>query len=50
MLSDDLVFSSVRELGKLLRSKKIRSTDLTKAYLDRLETYGPKLVTMLQNN
>ncbi len=43
MLTDDILFASVRELSKLVRSKKISSTELTKAYLDRLEKYGAKL-------
>lgn len=43
MLSEDILFASVRELSKLIKSKKITSTALTKAYLDRLEQYGAKL-------
>ncbi|HLF19810.1 MAG TPA: amidase, partial [Bacteroidota bacterium] len=43
MLSDDIVFSSVRVLSKLIKSKKITSTELTKTSLGRLEKYGPKL-------
>lgn len=43
MLSEDILFSPVRELSRLVKSKKITSTELTKAYLDRLEKYGAKL-------
>ncbi|HVR70064.1 MAG TPA: amidase [Vicinamibacteria bacterium] len=39
----DVVFASVRELGVLLRKREISSLELTRAYLDRLETIGPKL-------
>jgi Asp-tRNA(Asn)/Glu-tRNA(Gln) amidotransferase A subunit family amidase len=40
---DDLAFYSVRDLGELLRRRKITSTELTKFYLARLKQYGPKL-------
>src|SRR5262245_12053573 len=33
---EDLAFSSIRQLGKLLRSRKISSVELTKFYLERL--------------
>ena len=42
-LGPDVLFASVRELGSLLRARKISSLELTRAYLDRLETIGPKL-------
>jgi Asp-tRNA(Asn)/Glu-tRNA(Gln) amidotransferase A subunit family amidase len=42
-LGRDVLFSSVRELGALLRQRKISSLELTRAYLDRLETLGPRL-------
>jgi aspartyl-tRNA(Asn)/glutamyl-tRNA(Gln) amidotransferase subunit A len=42
-LGDDVLFSSVRELGALLRRRQISSTELTRAYLDRLESIGPRL-------
>ena len=42
-LGADVVFASVRELGSLLRKREISSLELTRAYLDRLETIGPKL-------
>ncbi|MBI2429122.1 MAG: amidase [Ignavibacteriales bacterium] len=40
---DDLAFYSVAELGSLIKSKKITSTQLTKLYLERLRKYGPML-------
>ena len=42
-MSDDVVFASVRDLGHLLRTRKISSVELTEAYLARLETIGPRL-------
>jgi len=43
MIGDDLLFSSVRELGALLRARKASSVELTDSYLHRLETIGPQL-------
>ena len=43
MLQDDLLFASVREQGALLRARKIGPVELTEAYLQRLETLGPRL-------
>ena len=40
---DSLAFSSVRQLGELLRSREISSLELTKLYLDRLRRYDPLL-------
>ncbi len=40
---EDLAFSSVRNLGALLRSREISSVELTKLYLDRLRRYDPLL-------
>ncbi len=42
-ISEDILFSSVRNLAELIKSKKITSTALTKSYLDRLEKFGKKL-------
>jgi aspartyl-tRNA(Asn)/glutamyl-tRNA(Gln) amidotransferase subunit A len=42
-LGPDVLFASVRELGALLRQRQISSVELTRAYLHRLETIGPKL-------
>jgi Asp-tRNA(Asn)/Glu-tRNA(Gln) amidotransferase A subunit family amidase len=40
---EDLAFSSIRDLGALLRSRKISSVELTKFYLTRLRRYDPLL-------
>jgi len=40
---EDLAFASVRELGELIRTRKISSEQLTRMYLGRLKQYGPKL-------
>jgi len=40
---EDLAFYTVRDLGELLRKRKITSTDLTKLCLARLKEHGPKL-------
>jgi Asp-tRNA(Asn)/Glu-tRNA(Gln) amidotransferase A subunit family amidase len=38
-----LAFCTVRELGELVRRKKVSSLDLTQMYLGRLKKYDPKL-------
>jgi aspartyl-tRNA(Asn)/glutamyl-tRNA(Gln) amidotransferase subunit A len=43
MISDDVLFSSVRNLGDAIRTRKLSPVELTEAYLKRLETIGPKL-------
>jgi aspartyl-tRNA(Asn)/glutamyl-tRNA(Gln) amidotransferase subunit A len=43
MINNDTVWSSVRELGEAIRTKKISPVELTEAYLKRLETIGPQL-------
>jgi hypothetical protein len=40
---EDLAFTSIRQLGDLLRSRKISSVELTKLYLARLRRYDPLL-------
>jgi Asp-tRNA(Asn)/Glu-tRNA(Gln) amidotransferase A subunit family amidase len=40
---EDLAFSSIRQLGKLLRSRQVSSVELTKLYLERLRRYDPLL-------
>jgi len=40
---NDLAFHSVGDLGSLIKSRKISSEQLTRMYLERLKTYGPKL-------
>jgi aspartyl-tRNA(Asn)/glutamyl-tRNA(Gln) amidotransferase subunit A len=42
-ITNDILFSSVRELAGLIQSKKITSLALTEAYLDRLEKFGKDL-------
>ncbi len=36
-------YATIDELGRMLRSREISSTELTKFYLGRLERFGPKL-------
>lgn len=43
MLSDDVLYMSVRELGSQIKARKIRPVQLTESYLARLEKFGPKL-------
>jgi Asp-tRNA(Asn)/Glu-tRNA(Gln) amidotransferase A subunit family amidase len=40
---EELAFLPATQLGALVRARKITSTALTRMYLDRLKTYGPKL-------
>jgi Asp-tRNA(Asn)/Glu-tRNA(Gln) amidotransferase A subunit family amidase len=40
---DDLAFLTVAEQASLLRSRKVSSTELTRAYLDRIRRYDPML-------
>ncbi len=43
MISDDILFASVRAQGEAIRARKLSPVALTEAYLNRLETIGPKL-------
>src|SRR5712692_4914839 len=43
MISEDVLFSSVRELAGQIRARKLSPVELTKAYLERLERIGPRL-------
>ena len=43
MIEPNVLLGPVRRLGRLLRERRIRSVELTEAYLDRLETIGPRL-------
>src|SRR5207245_1459292 len=43
VIGEDVLFASVRDLGQMLRTRKISSVELTEAYLGRLETIGPRL-------
>ena len=40
---NDLAFCTVRELGELVRHKKVSSLALTEMYLERLKKYDPQL-------
>src|SRR5215469_5377984 len=40
---EDLAFASARELGELVRTKRVSSVALTEMYLQRLKRYDPKL-------
>ncbi|MFZ5622864.1 MAG: amidase [Gemmatimonadota bacterium] len=42
MRADDLSFLTIRELGALLRARRVSSTELTRHFLDRLERLGPE--------
>ena len=44
---ESLAFLTVRELGELLRTRKVSSTALTKMYLARLKRYDPLLHFMI---
>src|SRR5215475_11190841 len=43
MIGEETLFLPVSELAKRIESKKLSSADLTKAYLDRSEKFGPRL-------
>ncbi len=43
MLSEDVLYLSVQELGKQISQRKISPVELTESYLARLEKFGPKL-------
>jgi aspartyl-tRNA(Asn)/glutamyl-tRNA(Gln) amidotransferase subunit A len=42
-IGEDILYSSVRELGQRLRQRKLSPVALTEAYLDRLQKLGPRL-------
>ena len=44
---DSLAFASVVELSKLIKSRRVSSTQLTRMYLDRLKKFGPKLICVV---
>jgi aspartyl-tRNA(Asn)/glutamyl-tRNA(Gln) amidotransferase subunit A len=51
-VSEDILYAPVRAQAELIRDKKLSPVALTEAYLDRLETLGPKLgavVTITQD-
>ena len=43
MIGEETLFLPVGELAKRIESKKLSPLDLTKAYLDRSEKFGPRL-------
>ena len=43
MIGDDVFFSSIREIGALLRARRISAVELAEACLGRLERFGPAL-------
>src|SRR5213593_2369673 len=43
MADADILYSSVAELGELLRARKLSSKELTLSYLDRIGQLDPKL-------
>ncbi|HYY42274.1 MAG TPA: amidase, partial [Pyrinomonadaceae bacterium] len=43
MLTDDIFFASIAELGAQLRARKLSPVELTEGYLARLEKFGPRL-------
>jgi Asp-tRNA(Asn)/Glu-tRNA(Gln) amidotransferase A subunit family amidase len=42
-----LAFASVATLSRLLKAKKVTSVQLTELYLERLKTYGPRLLCVV---
>src|SRR5262245_36364030 len=42
-ITEEIFFSSIPELGRLIRSRQITSEALTQGYLDRLEKHGTRL-------
>ncbi|MGQ9541189.1 MAG: amidase, partial [Armatimonadota bacterium] len=42
-MRDDLLFLTITEQAKLLKSRKVSSVELTQAYLSALETRGKSL-------
>ena len=43
MIGEDVLFASVRDLGLLLRARKVTAVELAEAFLRRLESIGPRL-------
>jgi Asp-tRNA(Asn)/Glu-tRNA(Gln) amidotransferase A subunit family amidase len=43
MVSTDILFLSVRELGQRIKSKQLSPVELTEAYLERSRTLGARL-------
>jgi len=52
-VSAEVLWRPVRELGELLRSRKVRAVELAELYLDRLERIGPRynaVVTVMRDH
>jgi hypothetical protein len=45
--ADHVAFASIAQLARMIQSKKITSTELTKLYLSRLKQIGPKLLCVV---
>src|SRR5512144_1134761 len=43
MISDDVYYLTVTELGERIHSRKLSPVELTQGYLDRIKRYAPKL-------
>jgi len=43
MISEDVLYLGVRELGERIRTRKLSPVELTEAYLERSRKYGPLL-------
>ncbi len=43
MIGEEILYLPITELAKRIESKKLSAVDLTKAYLDRGEKFGPRL-------
>ena len=42
MVGDDVLYLSIRELGRRLRTRKLSPVELTDSYLERSERLGPR--------
>ena len=45
---EELAFRSVVELAELVRTRRVTSVQLTEMYLNRLETHGPRLESVIE--
>jgi aspartyl-tRNA(Asn)/glutamyl-tRNA(Gln) amidotransferase subunit A len=43
LLSEDILYLPIRQLGEQIRQRKLSSVELTRSYLERSERLGPKL-------
>jgi Asp-tRNA(Asn)/Glu-tRNA(Gln) amidotransferase A subunit family amidase len=44
---ESLAFASAVDLSRLLKARRVTSTELTRMYLDRLKRYGPRLLAVV---